>query len=53
MKKINERFDDYMQKYFHEDTPLEDILSGEQMIGSNDIGRSILGFQAIIRLCSR
>ena len=39
MKKINERFDDYMQKYFHEDTPLEDILSGEQMVGSNDIGR--------------
>lgn len=38
MKKINEIYDDYMQKYFHEDTPLEDILSGEQMVGSNEIG---------------
>jgi len=39
MKKINEIYDDYMQKYFHEDTPIEDILSGEQMIGSNPFGR--------------
>lgn len=39
MKKINERFDDYMQKFFHDDTPIEDILSGEQMIGGNSIGR--------------
>jgi len=38
MKKINERFDDYMQKFFHDDTPIEDILSGEQMIGANPIG---------------
>lgn len=38
MKK-NEAFDDYMQKYFHEDTPMSDLLSGEQMIGANTVGR--------------
>lgn len=38
MKKINERFDDYMQKFFHDDTPIEDILSGQQMVGANPIG---------------
>jgi len=38
MKK-NEAFDDYMQKYFHEDTPMSDLLSGEQIIGANSVGR--------------
>jgi hypothetical protein len=38
MKK-NEAFDDFMQKYFHEETPISNILSGEQMIGGTPVGR--------------
>lgn len=51
MKKINENYDDYMQKYYHEDTPMKDILSGEQIISSSPIqrffNRVFLGFKPL------